>query len=457
MTNLGDRYAAIVEPPPVQEDHLLRVPRRISEHEFQARWFAGEFGREFVSTDGRRIQVIQLGVWNHGAGPDFAEAAVAIDGGEPVRGCIEIDPDARDWERHGHATNPDYKEVILHVFSEINTSAEFFTRTADHRLVPQVRVNLLGLTDDPPTPEPSAKPGRCIAPLRDLPEEKAREVLLGAAEHRLRRKASALTRLTEMHGTDEALYQALAATLGYKSNKLPFTLLGQRLPLRLLRSRTDDADALLFGVAGFLPAENLAEFDQDTRSYLRMLWERWWPRRGEFERLAIPKTLWKFSGQRPMNHPQRRLAALGQIVRHWTKIRSLRQRCDPDAISDFFATLSHEYWDYHYTVSSKPSPRRMALVGESRVTEMLANVFFPLAFAEDSSRWLGFKNLPAKLSNRRVDIAAVRLFGPGSARAHQFLLSAAVQQGLLQVYEDFCQQDASDCTLCRFPTQLAKW
>jgi hypothetical protein len=77
----------------------------------------------------------------------------------------------------------------------------------------------------------------------------------------------------------------------------------------------------------------------------------------------------------------------------------------------------------------------MALVGETRVTEMLANVFFPLAFAEDSSRWLGFKNLPAALTNRRVEIAAVRLFGPDSPRARHLLQSAAVQQGLLQVYE----------------------
>jgi hypothetical protein len=456
MVSSGDRYAALIEPA-LHEEHLLRVPPRMSEHELQARWFAGEFGREFTSTDGRRIEVVQPGVWNHEAGPDFAEAAISIDGGEAIRGWIELDPDVRDWERHGHGTNSDYEGVVLHVFIENRASAEFFTRTADHRLVPQVQLDLSQLLDDPPTPEPSAKPGRCISPLRDLAEEKVRDVLLGAAEHRLRRKAAALTRLTELHGTDEGLYQALATTLGYKSNKLPFTLLAQRLPLRLLRSQPGQTDALFFGVAGFLPAQNLADFEAGTRSYLRTLWEQWWPRRGEFEKLTVPKTLWKFGGQRPMNHPQRRLAALGQMVRNWAKIRALRQRCDPEGIRDFFGTLSDEFWDHHYTVSSKPSPRRMALVGETRVTEMLANVFFPLAFAEDSSRWLGFKNLPATLSNRRVEIAAVRLFGPDSPRARHLLQSAAVQQGLLQVYEDFCQQDASDCAACRFPTQLAKW
>jgi hypothetical protein len=227
--------------------------------------------------------------------------------------------------------------------------------------------------------------------------------------------------------------------------------------LKFLREARDDADALLFGVSGFLPSQDLAEFDPSTRSYLRELWERWWARRAEFERLRIPSALWKLGGQRPVNHPQRRLAALAQMVRHWPKIRALRQRCDPAGISDFFTTFTDEFWDFHYTVSSKTSPRPMALVGESRVTEMLANVFFPLAYAEDSSRWIGFKNLPATLSNRRVEIAAIRLFGADNAKARSFLRNAALQQGLLQIYEDFCLNDASDCAKCRFPAQLARW
>src|SRR4029434_5385748 len=135
------------------------------------------------------------------------------------------------------------------------------------------------------------KPGRCCAPLSEITEERAREVLLGAAEHRLRRKAAALSRLSELHGPDEALFQALAATLGYKSNKLPFTLLAQRLSLRRLREAKDDADALIFGVSGFLPSQDLTSFEPATRGYLRELWERWWPRRAEFERLRIAATL----------------------------------------------------------------------------------------------------------------------------------------------------------------------
>ena len=436
----------------VREEPLGRLPHGWNELELQAHWFAGDFGRDFSTTTGQPVRIVQFGVWNREAGPDFAEAAVSFENGEAARGCIEIDLDARDWERHGHATNPDYESVVLHIFTRPAT-AEFFTRTAQHRLVPQVLLDLTRLTGDLVLAPPEARLGQCAGPLRDLPDDKVTEVLLGAAQFRLRRKAGMLARLAELHGPDEALFQALAATLGYKSNKLPFTLLAQRLPLRLLRK--NEAEALLFGVSGFLP-HDLAAFGSSTRSYLRGLWEDWWPRRAEFERLKIDPASWRMSGQRPANHPQRRLAALAQMVRLWPKIRALAERAEPGAIHEFFAKLKDDYWDFHYTVTSKTAARRMALVGESRVTEMLANVFLPLAIAQDEARWADFKKLRAPLTNQRVEVAALRLFGEG-ARKKEFLKSVALQQGLLQIYEDFCLRDASDCARCPFPRQLAHW
>jgi len=449
--NLADRYAT-TRAAALREEPLLTVPRELTELELQAHWFAGDFGRDFTTTAGERVRVVQFGVWNREAGPDFSEAAISLNGAEPVRGAIEFDPDVRDWERHGHATNPDYESVVLHVFARTG-GGEFFTRTAGHRNVPQVLLNPAILLGDAPLALPEAKLGRCAGPLRELPEEKAREVVLAAAQFRVRRKAAALARLTELHGADEALFQALAAALGYKSNKLPFTLLAQRLSLKLLRKA--EADALLFGVSGFLPSD-LGGYDTPTRSYLRGLWERWWPRRAEFERLSIAPQLWRLGGQRPMNHPQRRLAALAQIVAHWPKIRTLRDKCEPEAIHEFFAKLTDEYWDFHYTVTSKQTAKRMALVGESRVTEMLANFFYPLAIAQDETRWIGLKNLRATQTNQRVEVAALRLFGD-EPRGREFLKSVALQQGLLQIYEDFCVRDASDCARCLFPRQIRQW
>jgi hypothetical protein len=450
----ADHYQYLLTTARLHEDAAQPDFLQCSEHEIQARWFSGGFGRDFVCAEGKSVRVVQFGVWNREAGPDFAEAAVSFDGAEPVRGCIEIDPDARDWERHGHAQNAAYENVVLHVFLTTGDST-FFTRTAQHRHVPQVLLKP-GKADDLLLPEPTAKPGLCLSPLRSMSEERVREVILGAAHYRVRKKAAAIARSAELHGPDEALYQALAATLGYKSNKLPFSLIAQRLPLRLLRAARDDATALLFGVAGFLDQHDLSEFDKPTRAYLRSLWERWWPRRIEFERLCIPAALWKMSGQRPANHPQRRLAALAQLVSHWSRLRTLSERCEPDMLNTFFAKLHDSYWEYHYTVSSKPSAKLMALIGESRITEMLANVFLPLAVHTHPERWSIFNELPAKLTNQRVKTAALRLFGEAPI-AKKLMKYASMQQGLLQIYEDFCQRDNSDCQRCTFPKQLMKW
>lgn len=448
----GSRYELLRSRVNLRES--AEFARALPEYELQALWFSGAFGRDFPTTDGRRVRIVQFGVWNHEAGPDFAEAAVSFDGGPPQRGHIELDTDARDWERHGHATNPEYDGVVLHAFFE-RGEAESFTRTSKHRSVPQIRLSLAAI-DELPTPQPEAKPGRCVGPLRNLSEAKVRDVLRDAALFRMRRKGAALLRVEEIHGADEMLFQALAATLGYKSNKLPFTLLAQRLPLKLLRAAKDDAPALLFGVAGFLDQRDLTPFDSPTRAYLRGLWEKWWPRRAEFERLTVPRSLWKMSGQRPMNHPQRRLAALAQLIAQWPRIRALRIACVSDAILDFCAELEDEYWSHHFTVTSKPSTKKMALIGETRVTEMLANVFFPLALATNPERWTEFSELPAALTNARVEVAALRLFGDNPL-GQALLKKAAFQQGLLQVYEDFCQRDASDCERCLFPEQLAQW
>src|SRR4051812_48322490 len=109
-------YSEVSDLPCLHEKEMLQIPWHPGELEVQARWFSGEFGTEFLTTRGDKVKVLQLGIWNREAGPDFAEAAISINGGEPLRGCIELDTEIRDWERHGHSTNPDYESVVLHLF-----------------------------------------------------------------------------------------------------------------------------------------------------------------------------------------------------------------------------------------------------------------------------------------------------------------------------------------------------
>src|SRR5215470_16072248 len=451
------RYAQMRNTTRVHERALFPAPRIPSELELQARWFAGDFGRKFVSTNGDQIDIVQFGVWNREAGPDFRDASIRINAGEPIHGCIEIDLLDRSWESHGHATNPAFEATVLHVFVE-GSDREFFTRTLSNRNVPQVCIDPTILPEGFNENIPLARPGRCQAPLKNLPDERVCGVLDAAAQFRLRQKANRIRNKIDLHGRDETLFQEIATALGYKENKLPFTLLTQRLPLRSLRENFEDCEALLFGTAGFLKTPDLDIYKKSAREYVRQLWDRWWPHRDHLQRLILSSKAWHVSGTRPLNHPQRRLAALAVLAREWPRLQRAAGKTSVAAAKNFFQELQNPFWNFHYTLTSKESPKEMALVGESRVAEILANVLFPfwagyeLTDHTSPSRqlWTEYAKLLTQLSNRRVETAATRLFGSDPRRL-EFLRAVAHQQGLLQIYEDFCMQDDSDCSQCPFP------
>lgn len=451
----AERYREFRDRSRVKERALFATPRNPNELELQARWFAGDFGRRFRSMDGREIEIVQFGTWNREAGPDFEGAAIRVDG-EVKRGSIEFDLTDRSWESHGHSLNAAFDDAVLHVF--VNASEHtFFTRTRSNRNVLQVRVDLAALPDAFASNVPLARPGRCHAPLKDLPEERVLSVLEAASRFRLERKAARLRALGESHGRDEAIFQELATALGYKQNKLPFMLIAQRLPLTALRAEADRAEALLFGIAGFLDAPDLARYTTDTRAYVRRLWDQWWLSRDSMQRLVLPQNLWRLGGARPLNHPQRRLGALAAIVQKWT---ALQKALDADrpvtALRNFLLQLEHVFWNRHYTLTSDAAASEMALVGDTRIAEIMANVVFPWLSASGAEAWIYYRKLPARLTNRRLETAVTRLFGD-DPRQRTFVRTVVNQQGLLQIYEDFCLQDNSDCAHCPFPEQMQKW
>lgn len=452
---LSDRYADLRESSRVRDQPLFLPLRMPNELELQARWFAGEFGKTFVSTTGQNVEIIQFGTWNRESGPDFRDAAVRIGDAAPIRGSVEIDLLDRSWETHGHAANPAFEDTVLHVFVE-KSDRDFFTRTPTNRNVVQIQIDPSVLPQAFAANVPLARPGRCQAPLKNLPEDRVRSILQGASQFRLRKKAALIRTKIESHGRDEAIYQEIAAALGYKENKLAFTLLAQRLPLGVLRDYSGEGEALLFGLAGILDSPDLRTYKGAVRTYLRQLWDCWWPHREQMQRMILPAKAWRLTGTRPANHPQRRLAALALLASHWPAFLRAANRCSTAAIRRFFADLRHPFWDTHYTIVAEPMKKPIALIGESRASEILANVMFPFWTCLGADVWPEYSKLPASLSNRRLETGAARLFGDDPHR-NEFLRTVAHQQGLLQIYEDFCLQDNSDCAHCPFPEQMQKW
>ncbi|MDX2080971.1 MAG: DUF2851 family protein [Terrimicrobiaceae bacterium] len=391
---------------------------RRSEIEWQARLFAGELGTTWSTLDGRTVEVLHFGEWNHEAGPDFKGARVRFSDGNEATGDIELDPDIRDWEAHGHAQNPAYAGVILQLFIH-SDGPVLYARTVDNRVVAQAKL------------ETDGQPAR---PLRGLPgsvdDEAARRMIEEAAEFRLRTRHAARARAASLHGPDTALFHAIAAGLGYKNNTIAFLLTAQRAGLRA--SGAAEGEARLFGLAGFLESTIFDSVAGDTRDYLRGLWESWWRHRDRLVRLVLPPAAWNFSGLRPSNHPHRRMGALATVAADFAK---LRQALRADGVAGFervLGAVTHRFWSRHWNLSAATLDREMALIGSDRLNDLVINVAaLTLPIDRARSEWA---KRAGSTPGGKILRAAEWLAGTSGRK---WTKSALHQQGLIQLYDDF--------------------
>lgn len=386
------------------------------ELELQARLYNGEFGTRWTTTDGRAVEVRHFGVWNREAGPDFTGAVVDFGEGE-VAGDIELDPDVRDWERHGHATNPDFAGTVLQFFVT-SGGGESFARTVDNRHVAQVRLVPEGVAAS------SVSPSAPVSPVE------AREMIRQAGDFRLRAKHEARVAAESLHGRREAFFQALATGLGYKNNTIPFLLVAQRA--RVGMAGSPEGESLLFGLAGFLQPRTFDDADGVVRDYLKPLWERWWVVRDRHARVMLDGGAWKFSGLRPQNHPHRRLGALAALAQCFREAQAMLDSGDWGAFRSFLERLQHPFWEHHWNLSAAMLTKRMALIGRDRATDLLINAFLPALDTRKASEILGA--LPGPWPSGKVRRAAEWLTG---GNGDGLVRSAADQQGLLQLHRDF--------------------
>ena len=70
--------------------------------------------KPLMTTDGQSVEVIDSGLHNYDAGPDFFNAKIII-GGNMWVGNVELHDKASDWYSHGHNKNDNYNNVVLHV------------------------------------------------------------------------------------------------------------------------------------------------------------------------------------------------------------------------------------------------------------------------------------------------------------------------------------------------------
>ena len=86
-----------------------------------------------TTTDGKSVEVVDVGLHNRHAGPDFFNAKVRVDGTLWV-GNVEIHDKASDWFVHGHDRDACYDNVVLHVVD----IADVVVRTSQGATPPQM-------------------------------------------------------------------------------------------------------------------------------------------------------------------------------------------------------------------------------------------------------------------------------------------------------------------------------
>ena len=444
--------------PPLAFEEVA-APKLPPELELQALWYSGAFGRDFRLKDGGTLRITQFGEWNHGPGPDFTHAAIEINGSH-FTGDIEIDSRTSDWESHGHSTNPAFSNTVLHVAFEPN-HREMFVRTSNHRQVPELLISPNQLSEALRLPSRETAisiPGRCFQPLKKIPKIAVERLLREASLRRSSQKAVRFLRIADAHGLDAALFQATAETLGYGGNSFPMRLLAQRAPLKSLLSNPDQTETILLGTAGFLEADLYLQSPDDTREYLLDLWQTWWKIRPAFELTEGRAPRWKTHGQRPANHPHRRVGGLTVLIKEWSTFRKLAFAApfSTKPIVDFLQSLRHDFWSHHHTLTSNRSQTAISVFGKNLALELAANHLIPLAIHEERFSFKDYYKLRHAATNQKLKRTAIRLFGDETS-ASPFLRRLSHQQALLQLYHDFCLEDFTDCDKCPFPEQLAQW
>jgi len=421
-------------------------------------------------TDGRVVQVLHPGFWNFSRGPDFRDAVVRVGTDPPVRGDVEIDLRVGDWVGHRHRGNPDYGRVILHAVwhppQEVTHGLPVLV--LQDRLDAPLTEIVAWVDLDPGLPDNVI--GRCASGLARLPELNLGDLLRQAALFRFQRKAMELGARARQVGWEQALWEGLCAGLGYQHNVWPMRRLaeqGRQLRERQRAVEVAPAQARLLGMAGLLPHEpRRAKSGEST--YLRQLWDLWWRERDGLDPISLPRSLWRLSGVRPANHPQRRVA----LAAHWLTrddlVRRLEQwlsesRSGPQLVRSLLTVLqagADPFWDRHWTLTSAPMRKPQPLLGSSRLSDLAENVILPWFWVRAEAgkspavqeevvrRYLAW---PVTQDNAVLRLARMRLFAGEPKRVRW---TAALQQGLMQIVRDFCGHSNALCDNCVLPGMI---
>ncbi|HQH42054.1 MAG TPA: DUF2851 family protein, partial [Bacteroidales bacterium] len=322
------------------------------------------------------VEVLSTGIPNPDAGPDFTDVRIRT-ANTIWAGNAEIHRRASDWNRHGHQTDPQYNNVILHLVEIKDTEVK----------------NSLG--QEVPTMELTwnkALTNRYLALLNNHDKIGCRDFLNAVDPivfthwmnrmivERLEQRTEAVFHLLNETAGDwqEVYYRRLLMSLGMNINAQPFEMLSRSLPYSVLRKHTGNllqTEALLLGQAGFLEERLFPE------EYFLTLRNEYAFLKAKYSLKPVDRSLWKFMRMRPGSFPTLRLAQFAKLMQNrMTEFDVLRQAVSPDDFVSWFHTTASEFWDTHYHFDRLSEPFKKSL-GKIAATLLVINAVVPVLFA----------------------------------------------------------------------------
>ena len=403
--------------------------------------------KELKTTTGQQVEVIDTGLANTDAGPDFFNAKLKLDGVLWI-GNIEIHERSSDWFKHGHHADAGYNSVILHIASEIDTE---ISRSNGER-IPQiqlicpeaVRTNYKELLETDSYPP-------CYRIIPSLPPFTAHSWMTALQMERFEQKATLLNeRLKRCQGNwEDAFFITLARNFGFGLNGDAFETWAHRLPFRAVDKHRNDLfqiEAIFFGQAGILE-------DSDGDGYYLRLKKEYIYLQHKFELIPMDASLWRFLRLRPANFPHIRIAQLACLYhRAYGLLSRIMETETLQGVRDILKGGTSEYWLTHYTFGGS-SPSRPKTLSNTSLDLLIINTVVTFLYAYGLHK--GNRVLCARAGSFLEELKAennyiTRMWEQCGMKAS----NAADSQALIQLKKEYC--DKKKCLYCRIGYEYLK-
>ena len=334
---------------------------------------------DIKTSEDQSIQIFSVGQLNTHAGPDFLNAKIQIDD-ITWYGHVEIHINSSDWDRHAHQNDEAYDNVILHIVWNHDKQVARYSGSELQvlELKDKIEPKLLNRCNEL-LKNPNHIP--CHGLIQDVKKLDIISMTEKVAVERIESKSELiLERLEANKGSwEETTYQLLARNFGFKRNDEPFEKLSRALPLKILMKHATNMnhlEALLFGMAGFLPDQSKDPQTQKQINDFKFFAKKY----GTSDR-ALLKVEWKFLRMRPGNFPTVRLSQFASFLHHNRKFfDAFINFTDPKELIDMVSVSPSEYWIEHYDFGKKASRKNKGM-GQSSIELIMVNTVAPLLAA----------------------------------------------------------------------------